>query len=41
MTEQSNQQPSTETALLAERESMHSPEHIAIVEGIIAAREKH
>lgn len=30
-----------ETALLAERESMHSPEHIAIVEGIIAAREKH
>jgi enoyl-CoA hydratase/carnithine racemase len=29
-----------ETALLAERESMHSPEHIAIVEGIIGAREK-
>ena len=30
-----------ETALLAERESMHSPEHVAIVEGIISAREKH
>jgi enoyl-CoA hydratase len=29
-----------EAALLAERESMHSPEHIAIVEGIINAREK-
>ena len=27
-----------EPALLAERESMHSPEHIAIVEGIVARK---